>query len=100
MSGKMGLKGFSAVGTLFSDRLLGYCRATPERALLDWLYLGHSPVSTLAPPPGDMDIDLLDRKRLNRLATCMTAAGPVDMLSLLDDWITLQKAVMEEQDRY
>lgn len=46
-----------------------HVRATPERALIDWLYLAASPYSKrTAPPVGDLDLDLLDRRRLARLA--------------------------------
>lgn len=48
--------------------------ATPEKALLDWIYLGASGRSNLPLPPiHDIDIDMLDRDRLDRLAA---AAGP------------------------
>ncbi len=44
-------------------------RATPEKALLDWLYLARSPRSTLSPPSlQDVDIRELDKARLRRLA--------------------------------
>lgn len=46
-----------------------HLRATPEKALLDRLYLGQSARSHVTlPAPGDIDMDLLDRKRLQRLA--------------------------------
>lgn len=57
-----------------SDRLqpperFEHLRATPEKALLDCLYLGRSPRSgRTPPPPGDLDVDMLDRRRLRRLA--------------------------------
>lgn len=58
-----------------ADRLeagVAYLRATPEKALLDWLYLGRSPRSTLTDPPAhDIDLDLLDPARLTRLAQAM-----------------------------
>ena len=45
-----------------------HLRATPEKALLDWIYLGVSPRSRRTPPPrDDVDIDLLDSRRLRRL---------------------------------
>ncbi|HEX7048540.1 MAG TPA: hypothetical protein VF275_13315 [Gammaproteobacteria bacterium] len=56
-------------------------RATPEKALIDWLYLGASARSRRTTPPhGDIDMDMLDRKRLLRLAN---AAG---MEAVLKTW--------------
>ena len=49
-----------------------HARATPEKALLDWLYLAASPRSHRTwPPRGDLDITLLDQQRLRRLARAM-----------------------------
>ena len=48
-----------------------YPRATPEKALLDWIYLGDSPRTKLAPPPLDIDLERLDKRRLKRLADRM-----------------------------
>lgn len=45
-----------------------YPRATPEKALLDWLYLGASPRTRVSLPPPDIDLGLLDTNRLERLA--------------------------------
>jgi len=46
-----------------------HARATPEKALLDWLYLASSPRSRRTPPPrDDLDLELLDSRRLHRLA--------------------------------
>jgi hypothetical protein len=56
------------------DRLvqqLPYRRATPEAALLHWLYLAHPPRSRMSAPPADLDIAALDTRRLNRLAHAM-----------------------------
>lgn len=53
-----------------------HARANPEKALLDWLYLGHSPYSRRTPPPRtDIDTSLLDRSRLDRLAGAMNLGG-------------------------
>jgi hypothetical protein len=57
-----------------SDRLVtgvDYRRATPEAALLHWLYLSGSPRSRMSTPPLDLDLGELDLKRLNRLAAAM-----------------------------
>ena len=44
-------------------------RATPEKALLDWLYLGQSARSRRTTPArGDIDVALLNERRLRRLA--------------------------------
>ncbi len=48
-----------------------YRRATPEAALLHWLYLSDSPRSRMSPPPLDLDLGALDLKRLKRLANGM-----------------------------
>lgn len=57
-----------------------HARATPEKALLDWLYLAKSPRSHRTfPPKDDLDRDLLDRARLRRLAAAM---GLSDALSI------------------
>jgi hypothetical protein len=54
-----------------NDRLVAevdYRRATPEAALLHWLYLSGSPRSRMSSPPIDIDLGSLDLKRLKRLA--------------------------------
>lgn len=61
-----------------SDRLepgLAYRRATPEAALLHWLYLARSPRSHLSSPPVDLDVASLDARRLARLARAMSLVG-------------------------
>lgn len=54
---------------------LPYQRATPEKALLDWLYLGATPRSPMTPPPYDLDMSLLKQPRLQRLAKGMGLLG-------------------------
>jgi hypothetical protein len=57
-----------------NDRLVAavsYRRATPEAALLHWLYLPGSPRSRMSTPPLDLDLDALDLKKLKRLAIGM-----------------------------
>jgi hypothetical protein len=46
-------------------------RATLEKALLDWLYLGVSKYSKIAGPPLDLELERLDKRRLQRLARSM-----------------------------
>lgn len=59
-----------------------HARATPEKALVDWLYLAASPRSTRhLPPRGDVDVALLKRSRLRALAR---AAG---VTAQLDAWV-------------
>jgi hypothetical protein len=56
------------------DRLvagLDYRRATPEAALLHWLYLSGSPRSRMSAPPLDLDLGELDLRKLKRLAKAM-----------------------------
>jgi hypothetical protein len=56
------------------DRLVAgmdYRRATPEAALLHWLYLSRSPRSRMAAPTLDLDLSALDLRRLKRLAAAM-----------------------------
>ena len=48
-----------------------YARATPEKALLDWIYLGASPRTKLSGPPLDIELDKLNMPRLRRLAKAM-----------------------------
>ncbi len=56
------------------DRLVGnttYRRATPEAALLHWLYLSNSPRSRMSPPPLDSDLAALDVRKVKRLSEAM-----------------------------
>jgi len=55
-----------------------YPRATPEKALLDWIYLGSSPYSRIAGPPLDLDMKRLSRSRLQRLASSMGLTEQVE----------------------
>jgi hypothetical protein len=55
-----------------------YPRATPEKALLDWIYLGASPRTKLASPPLDIDLKRLDKSRLSRLAERMKLSKQLD----------------------
>jgi hypothetical protein len=75
-----------------SDRIASlatpdHVRATPEKALVDWLYLASSPRSRRTiPPRDDIDLDMLDRRRLQRLAD---AAG---ISEALRTWIDARPA--------
>lgn len=52
-----------------------YLRATPEKALLDWIYLGASEHTKIAGPPFDIDASRLNKGRLRRLAKAMSIAS-------------------------
>jgi hypothetical protein len=67
------------------DRLVSgttYRRATPEAALLHWLYLSNSPRSRMSEPPSDLDITMLNVHRLRRLSCAMRIS------ELLEQWLT------------
>ena len=53
------------------DLRFDYPRTTPEKALLDWVYLGASAHSRLTRPPLDLDTQPLNQTRLKRLVTRM-----------------------------
>jgi hypothetical protein len=62
------------------DRLVAgttYRRATPEAALLHWVYLSNSPRSRMSAPPLDLDLDALDLRRLKRLSRAMRLEEPL-----------------------
>lgn len=52
-----------------------YPRATSEKALLDWIYLGASPRTKLSGLPLDIDLERLDTARLTCLAKRMNLAS-------------------------
>ena len=62
------------------DLRFDYPRTTPEKALLDWLFLGASHRSRMTRPPFDLDIAALNPSRLRRLAKAM------QMGEVLDNW--------------
>jgi hypothetical protein len=67
------------------DRLVGdatYRRATPEGALLHWLYLSNSPRSGMSAPPFDFDLGALNVRKLMRLSQAMRLSEP------LERWLT------------
>jgi hypothetical protein len=69
-----------------------YARATPEKALLDWLYLGVSPYSKITTPPLDLEIERLDASRLRRLARSM------DLAEELKNWQVRKKKYDADSD--
>ena len=67
------------------DRLTAgttYRRATPEAALLHWLYFAESPRSDMSPPPPDINLDSLERQKLQRLSSAMQLDEPYN------SWLT------------
>lgn len=50
------------------DPRFNYQRTTPEKALLDWIYLANAQQSKLTTPPLDIRADELNPQRLKRLA--------------------------------
>ena len=56
------------------DLNFAYPRATPERALLDWIYLGASVRSRLSLPPFDIQMHQMNQPRLKRLTRAMGIA--------------------------
>jgi hypothetical protein len=55
-----------------------YPRATTEKALLDWIYLGDSLRTKLALPPLDIDLECVDKRRLKRLSDRMKLSKQLD----------------------
>jgi hypothetical protein len=65
-----------------SDRLVDsvdYRRATPEAALLHWLYLAGSPRSRMTAPTLDLDLAALDSRKLKRVATAMRVESGLEL---------------------
>lgn len=71
------------------DLRFNYRRATPEKALLDWIYLGYSHRSRLAPPPLDLDAGELSKLRLHRLAKGMGISHLLE--AWLEQWMRYQQ---------
>ncbi|MES3003735.1 MAG: hypothetical protein V4787_23795 [Pseudomonadota bacterium] len=75
------------------DARFDYPRATPERALVDWIYLGASARSRLSPPPRDLDLaGLKDRARLKRL---VKATG---VQREFDEWKSKYETYQRDED--
>jgi hypothetical protein len=78
-----------------ADRMdidVSYARATPEKALLDWIYLGASSRTKLSSPPLDIDLDKLNLPRLRRLAKAMGIS------SLFTDYLASKSAYDKDPD--
>lgn len=74
------------------DLRFDYPRTTPEKALLDWLFLGASPRSRMTRPPFDLEFEALDKRRLRRLAKAM------QLTAVLDDWLRQYEAYQSSED--
>jgi pyridoxine 5'-phosphate synthase PdxJ len=74
------------------DLEVKYSRATPEKALLDWLYLGESRYSRIAGPPLDVELERLDGPRLRRLARSM------ELVEQLKAWQARKKHYDHDSD--
>ncbi|MCA1798891.1 MAG: hypothetical protein LC632_05350 [Xanthomonadaceae bacterium] len=62
----------------YDPEVTDHVRATPERALVDWLYLAASTRSRrVAPNSGDLDMAFLDLRRLERLAKAVKVEDPL-----------------------
>ncbi len=60
------------------DSRFAHPRATPEKALCDWLYLAASPRSPMRQPPLDLEVELLDADRLQRVAKALSIQPHLD----------------------
>jgi hypothetical protein len=74
------------------DLRFDYPRATPEKALLDWIYLGKSPRSRMTRPPFDLEVEALDAAKIERLAQNMGLERP------LADWMAQYHAYQADED--
>lgn len=71
------------------DLRFAYPRATPEKALMDWICLAHDGRSRLQSPPLDIDVKRLDPRRLKRLAKGMRLQD--QLVSWLEQWNAYQR---------
>jgi hypothetical protein len=74
------------------DVRFDYPRTTPEKALLDWIFLGSSHRSRMTRPPFDLQIESLSMPRLRRLANAMS------LMPMLDDWLRQYEAYQASED--
>ncbi|WP_129781726.1 hypothetical protein [Peristeroidobacter soli] len=82
-----------------ADRLAdvrGYLRATPEAALLHWLYLAASAHSNLLAPPLDIDMEALNAARLRRLAEAMDLSDELAQWNVTKQAHDLSPSVIEQ----
>jgi hypothetical protein len=74
------------------DLRFDYPRGTPEKALLDWIYLGASERSRMTRPLMDLDVGALNKPRLKRLAKSM------HLELQLQDWMTTYRQYQADED--
>lgn len=74
------------------DLRFDYPRTTLEKALLDWIYLGASPRSRMTRPPFDLELSVLDQRRLQRLAKGMR------IQHLLDEWLLQYQHYQDDEE--
>ena len=74
------------------DPRFDYPRTTPEKALMDWIFLGASPRSRMTRPPYDLDIAALSMPRLRRIAKAM------DLVAGLGLWMEQYRAYQSDKD--
>ena len=67
------------------DNRYAHPRATPEKALCDWLYLGASPRSSLRAPPLDLALERLSKARLRRIVSAM------DIKPVFEAWLSKKR---------
>ncbi len=75
------------------DSAFSYPRATVEKAFCDWLYLAalnHPEIG--GEPPLDCDLDLMDRDRLDRVASAMGVKAN------LDQWLERHFEYLSDED--
>src|SRR6185437_9029963 len=68
-----------------------YRRASPEAALLHWLYLSNSPRSGMSAPPTDVDFAALRAQRLRQLSTAMHLSEPLQRWLIDADAVDLMQ---------
>jgi hypothetical protein len=85
------------------DRLASgptYRRATPEAALLHWLYLSNPPRSRMSEPPLDMDLTILNAQRLKRLSRAMKLSGVLEGWLLRTDGTSILRRMGRPSSRH
>lgn len=74
------------------DARFDYPRTTPEKALLDWIYLGSSRRSRLTLPAPDLEVGALNQARLKRIAKRM------GVQTQLGEWLEARQRYLADAD--